>query len=478
MNNYNTANNSIKNSNASNNSYDFYSKFGTTTTLTKEYFTKSLKAETKLTKIRIDSLPLHSALNLDNNPIQVAQEINFDDVTKITFKSSIDEYDQFSWSGYVNSGYFPSVTMKVGVGTSYFFIDVTTPFNTPYLSNNSEFESTINGSNISISDGMAGSVIYVYGGVQISSLPTSGVITYNNGIPINAFQKLTPSELNSLVYTPNLNYIGTDQFLFALCMPQSVIDSTPVCELPYGFYNIITEVGTQTLNGGGTIVITNDQPSSPQPTTSSSSESSSSSSLSLISQNSIIPEPTATTKIFDPNKLSTGKKKPSFGVLSSADDKAAIEDPYVCAGDIYGAVEYSGNYNNIDVKVKIEGKSNYKLPVEFDRNNGSYVAKVDYNLVIEGDYNINYKVISKLTNKTLDEGNYKAFITQNCGPKKEILVVQQVKKAELPVVELEEGVALARTGGYLNLVNLPLIAIILLVILGCIPTLVFGDSEK
>ena len=92
MNNYNNANNSIKNSNASNNSYDFYSKFGTTTTLSKEYFTKSLKAETKLTKIKIDSLPLHSTLNLDNNPIQVAQEINFDDVTKITFKTQISKF--------------------------------------------------------------------------------------------------------------------------------------------------------------------------------------------------------------------------------------------------------------------------------------------------------------------------------------------------------------------------------------------------
>ena len=514
MNNYNNANNSIKNSKASNNSYDFYSNFGTTTTLIKDYFTKSLKQETKLTKIRIDSLPLHSTLNLDNNPIQVAQEINFDDVIKITFKSSIDEYDQFNWSGFVGSSYLPSVTMKIGVGgCGPIFntnnIDKTTPFNIIYNLNSLIFD------NATTSQGPNCNFSGILGGVYIYSLPLSGMITYNSNTPITVGQVLTFAELDTVKYTPNTDFFGNDTFGWRACdtdyfnnfdiygclynatsnfnitiEPPSIVSSSAISSSTNSSLALSSSSSessssssmqiAQALSTGGTILINNIQSNSSANLASSSSRAvvSSSSFSSSSTQNSSTVEPSATTKIFDPKKLLNNRTKPTFGVLSSADDKAAIEDPYVCAGDIYGAVEYSGDYNNIDVKVNITGKSNYELPVDFDRNNGNYVAKVDYNLVGEDEYNINYKVISKLTNNTLNEGNYRAFITQNCEPKKEILVVQQVKKDELAVVKIEQSVVLARTGGYLNLVNLPLILFVVLLILGCVAPFVFGDSEK
>ena len=462
------ANNSIKTSQAANNSYDFYSKFGTETKLTKEYFTKSLKNKNEFAKIRIDSLPLHSSLSLSNIPTQIGQEINFEEVNKLTFKSSIDEYDQFNWSGYVDSAYLPSVTMKVGVGGISLNINVITPFNTPYNSNNLEFQSAVEALNLTG---------FVYGGIKISSLPTNGVIKYNNGTIVNIYQAMTPIDLDSLVYIPNLNYVGMDQFQIHYCSPQELVNNTNFCNTTIGSFSItiepgiiasssmisssaisssvslssvssITPIVPLATSAGGAITISNNQPTSSQNTTSSSSKPTSSTTT---------PEPSASTKIFDPKKLLNNKTKPSFGVLSSADDKAAIEDPYDCAGDVHGAVEYSGDYNNIEVKVNVQGKTIYELPLEFDRKTGTYVAKVDYDIVSDGEYIINYKVISKLSSKTLDEASYKVFITQKCESVKEIIVENKVNEINL-----------ARTGGNQTLINLPLIIIIIVGIVSCL----------
>ena len=204
--------------------------------------------------------------------------------------------------------------------------------------------------------------------------------------------------------------------------------------------------------GGGTIQISNqaenvDKKALVEQSVQSSSQSTTSTTL-ISSTTSTTPVPsilsnletpteTASTKIYDPFKLKSGKMKPSFGVLSSIDDKASIEDPYVCSGDIHGYVDYSGDYSNVEVIVGIKDTVSGEVtnvPVTLDPITHLYVAKVDYSSVKESNYDINYSVYSRLSKRVLDQGNYSAFITQNCG----------VNKA---IGQNEDVVVLARTGG-------------------------------
>ena len=423
LNTSNNTNNSIKTSQAANNSYDFYSKFGTETKLTKEYFTKSLKEKNKLSKIRIDSLPLHSSLKLNNNPTTVGQEINFEEITKLTFKSSIDEYDQFNWSGYYESSYLPTVTMKVGVGScgnEFDTVDInrSTSPNTPYIFNSPTFASSTTYTN---------NLCYlgIFGGIRINSLPLSGIITTGNGLPVIVGQAISIAELSTLNYTPNLNYSGTDTFEWYACDSDYFINFNYFeCYSTLSNVNITIEPAT----GGGSITIT---------AQSILTLSSSSSSSNISTSSTTTSEPTFTTKAFDPKKLSSGKAKPVFGVLSSADDTASVEDPYSCGGDIHGVVESSGGLDKIDVKVTIKANNSLDLLVDFDRKTGIYISKIDYNTLIPSNYYVTYKVVSKKTNKTLDEGLYKTYIKPNCDSKKEVINTNKPVK-----------LLLARTGGY------------------------------
>ena len=173
------------------------------------------------------------------------------------------------------------------------------------------------------------------------------------------------------------------------------------------------------------------------------------------------PTETASTKIYDPFKLNNGKKRPASGVLSSVDDKASIDDPYICGGDIHGYVDYSGDYNNVEVIVEIKDSVSglvQSIPVVLDPIDHLYVAKIDYRIIKESNYDIKYSVYSKFNKKLLDQGNYSAFITKNCGTKK------------------VENITLARTGGKSNLTN---ISFVLAFILGIAGISSFGkDNNK
>ncbi len=451
-------NNLIKQSSANKNSFDFYSQFGSETKLKSDYFTKSLMNPVLITKVRFDSLPLHSSLTYNNIQIIVGQEVPFDYINKIIFKSSIDQYDQFSWSGFVNADYMPSVVMKVGVGAcgTYFItsdINKTIPSNTPYAANSIEFQ------NASIETSFCPTEVIiprVIDGILISQLPSNGIVTFNNGFAINIDQTLIGIELDSLIYTPNLNYTGNDSFDWKVCFnkidPNQCISNTskfnisiPSQAISSSSAQSISLQPIQTSQGGGSITITNIQSSSSQTTSSSTiTQSSTQTSFSTKSTTSE-PTETLTTTAFDINKLKNNKSKPRTGVLSESDDKFSIEDPYSCGGDIYGFLEYSGNNENLEVMVKIKNKLNdqkYNLSTEFDISTGIYRAKIDYATIPESNYTITYSAKLKLSNKILGSGNYDANITNKC----------KVDQS----ASLSEEVNLPRTGGNEKSINLSL----------------------
>ena len=198
------------------------------------------------------------------------------------FKSSIDEYDQFNWSGFVGSTYLPSVTMKVGVGgCGPIFntndIDKTTPFNTIYNLNSLIFE------NATSSQGPSCGFSGIFGGIYINSLPLSGLITYNSNTSITVGQVLTFAELDTVKYTPNTDFSGNDTFGWTACDLDYFINSN-VYGCIYGSnisnFNITIQPPIVS-SGGGSIIITNTQSSSS--TTNSTAEVTLSSSLSSVS---------------------------------------------------------------------------------------------------------------------------------------------------------------------------------------------------
>ncbi len=219
---------------------------------------------------------------------------------------------------------------------------------------------------------------------------------------------------------------------------------------------------------GGTIQISNKQPNIERQTSLqfSSQPSISTTSLTPTSETPKIPFiETASTKIYDPLKLKKGKTKPSFGVLSSSDDKASVEDPYICGGDIHGYVDYSGDYKNVEIRVEIKDSVSgivTNVPAELDPITHLYVAKIDYNSIKEANYDINYSVYSRLSNRILDQGAYSTFITQNC-------------VVEKPALPNESVVALARTGGNSNTSNL---SFIIALVLGLLSVTTFEKDKE
>lgn len=197
------------------------------------------------------------------------------------------------------------------------------------------------------------------------------------------------------------------------CCPTN---STPLC-------------GLSMNTSGGTLSIFNQSPDIPA--VSNQSEP--------LQQKLTIPTETATTRLYDPLKLKNQKKQPSRGVLSESDDRSSIADPYECGGDIHGDVEYSGDYNNLRVKILLLNKSNSKtieLPAIIDNVSHLYVAKIDYNKIPEANYLVQYSVESKISNRVLDKGEYTFFITNKCN----VLKSKAIDKTD-------NNITLARTGG-------------------------------
>lgn len=160
--------------------------------------------------------------------------------------------------------------------------------------------------------------------------------------------------------------------------------------------------------------------------------------------------------------------RPNFTISNEADDRAAIKDPYSCGGNIYGSVEYAGDYSNIEVLVNLAGQMNYNLPVEFNEVIGTYTAKIDYSLIKEDNYDINYQIVSKISSKKLDEGFYSVFISNKCG--------QDESKIDNPKIKPDGILAdkgyLVRTGGAQGSNNLIIILSIMLIVAGLESTLV------
>ncbi len=286
------------------------------------------------------------------------------------------------------------------------------------------------------------------------------------------------------LYSSELDYRPTDSLnisdifqpiIASASAPTPVPDCCPVHPQVLGCPAIAQggggtiQISTQIANGDKKALTESSVQSSSQSTTSTNETvpiPSTPTNPEISAQTQILtPIETASTKIYDPFKLYNGKKRPVSGVLSSVDDKSSIEDPYICAGDIHGFVDYSGDYNNVEVRVEIKDSVSgivTNLPAELDPITHLYVAKVDYGTVKESNYDINYSVYSRLTKKILDQGNYSAFITQNC------------KKVK-PVVQNENAVILSRTGGGSNIVNTSLI---LLVVLGFVSIMSFWNGSE
>jgi SdrD B-like domain len=119
------------------------------------------------------------------------------------------------------------------------------------------------------------------------------------------------------------------------------------------------------------------------------------------------------TKAYDPARLANRNIVP---VLPN--DQLSVDDPYECGGNIHGFFVYSGSYSDVTIKIKVVNKVTgqvFNYSPGFN-NLGMYEAVIDYGLVPEGDYNIEYTATSKFGAKA--SGDYDAFITKNCNTTK------------------------------------------------------------
>lgn len=195
---------------ASRDNYDFYLQYNKLNKLSPSYFTS--KVNSGFEKIKIDTLPNHSDILLNNNKIKAGDEVSFVDLAKLVILPNIDEYDNFVWSAVNGSNIITKVVSKFGVGGSG-------SINKDILSNESmtvplsEFQAFLgNDPTLTIRS------------FRIDSLPSNGILSFN-GNPVSQSQIINPNQIGTLIYTPNFNYIGIDEYFLSINFINDGIES-------------------------------------------------------------------------------------------------------------------------------------------------------------------------------------------------------------------------------------------------------------
>jgi hypothetical protein len=198
--------NSIKTSTSQ--KYDFYVKYDTDYILSVNHFQNYITTNTKLTKVRIDSLPQHSTLKLNGTQVVEGQVIEVAELPNLIIHPIVDEYDTLSWSGFDGNTYLPKVIMNIGVGFSFGSpptmgnVPKTVPTNTDIVYSQADFLAHF-------SDVDSHNLV----SIQILSLPTNGTL-YLNNVPVSISATISFANLSNLKYTPNNGFKGFNSILF------------------------------------------------------------------------------------------------------------------------------------------------------------------------------------------------------------------------------------------------------------------------
>ncbi len=153
------------------NDYDFYASYNQDFNLNKSHFLGLIEGESDISEIRIDSLPLHSDLDLDGEPVKEGQVVDIEDISKMVLRPFVDQYDRLGWSAISGDGVLPKIETNIGVGGAAGFPPVANPdtYSTPYetsltgvniiTENDTDFE----GDTITLSSFIAGGAFYLPG---------------------------------------------------------------------------------------------------------------------------------------------------------------------------------------------------------------------------------------------------------------------------------------------------------------------------